>query len=817
MASGYIILLSIASLLLFLIVVSNISLLNPGPTKDQHLNCYFHNVQGFVTLNSVGKPYPDLNITKLLEFQAYIFQNTPDIVILNETWLKSCINDKEIIPGDTYKIFRKDRSCLSHPPDPQNSNKFKRNGGGVLIAIKNSLNICPKEIKTTCKAEILSIEITLPNKKKISISTHYRVGTLGVTSFNEVKQHLHNIFRSKKYKNNFIVGDMNLESVNWHTNSSNNNLQSSYVSLFADIGVSQLIFEPTHRSGNILDILLTDTPDLMDNIAVHPHGCFTYSDHSPLTFGIRTFIKRQIARKRCIYNFKKADWKSLNIDLSRVDWHFILDNSEPDIGWDIFKNKFVSLCDKHIPKIRIKESFQPPWFYSDVFRLNKKKEHFRKLFKETENTLLHDNQHGFLPNKSCTTQLLPFSHHISLCLNSGGLVDVVYFDFAKAFDTVNHDIILRKLKYQFKIDGLMLKSIKNFLKGRKQQVLVNRKLSTPSNVKSGVPQGSILGPLLFVLFINDMQTVVSEHTNIALYADDTKILRHIKSPTDHDILQSDINALSTWAELNKMKFHPDKCKILSINNFNKNLFQELPFYYYPYQLQTTILDYALEEKDLGILTTPNFSFKTHQNYILNKAITQFNLLRRTCHFVNNSSKRLTLYLTLIRSLFNHASQTWRPNGSAIEPFENFQKRCIKWIFKESYMSYSESEYYGKLKSLKILPLEYYFLNSDLIIFHKIIHKSIPVLLPRELVKNNPRTRLNRNTNLNCQLHESISTPKQVLSNSFFLRSVSHWNRLPNEIKELSDINEFKLALEKYLWTRMSLHLDTVNESDREPD
>ena len=136
MASGYIILLSIASLLLFLIVVSNISLLN------QHLHCYFHNVQGFVTLNSVGKPYPDLNITKLLEFQAYIFQNTPDIVILNETWLKSCINDKEIIPGDTYKIFRKDRSCLSHLPDPQNSNKFKRNGGGVLIAIKNSLNLC---------------------------------------------------------------------------------------------------------------------------------------------------------------------------------------------------------------------------------------------------------------------------------------------------------------------------------------------------------------------------------------------------------------------------------------------------------------------------------------------------------------------------------------------------------------------------------------------------------------------------------------------------------------------------------------------------
>ena len=102
----------------------------------------------------------------------------------------------------------------------------------------------------------------------------------------------------KKYKNNFIVGDMNLEAVNWHTNSSNNNLQSSYVNLFADIGVSQLILEPTHRSGNILDILLSDTPDLVNDITVHHPGCFTNSDHSPLTFGLRTFIKRKKATKK---------------------------------------------------------------------------------------------------------------------------------------------------------------------------------------------------------------------------------------------------------------------------------------------------------------------------------------------------------------------------------------------------------------------------------------------------------------------------------------------------------------------------------------
>ena len=108
----------------------------------------------------------------------------------------------------------------------------------------------------------------------------------------------------------------------------------------------------------------------------------------------------------------------------------------------------------------------------------------------------------------------------------------------------------------------MLKIIKEYLKGRNQTVVINETLSSPLAVKSGVPQGSILGPLLFVLFINDMQTKVSEKTKLALYADDTKIWRRIRTPEDHHILQSDINALNVWAPLNKMKFHPEKCKLI---------------------------------------------------------------------------------------------------------------------------------------------------------------------------------------------------------------------------------------------------------------
>ena len=189
------------------------------------------------------------------------------------------------------------------------------------------------------------------------------------------------------------------------------------------------------------------------------------------------------------------------------------------------------------------------------------------------------------------------SHMILLfLLSSSELINIVNFDFQKAFNTVNHNMTLQKLKLQFRMNGMMLKLIKNYLKDRTQRLLVSRKLSALLKVKSGVPQGSILGPLLF---INGMQTKISEHKQIALYADDTNLWRRIKSHADHFILHSDINALCEWVTINEMEFHPDKCKILLVNNFHKNSLQELPFYYFPYELDNVILDYTDEEKDLG--------------------------------------------------------------------------------------------------------------------------------------------------------------------------------------------------------------------------
>ena len=152
---------------------------------------------GLIAFSSLGKSFPEINKTKITEFQSYIFETSPDIVILNETWLKPAISDEEILPSNMYKIFRVDRSVSSHPPDPTNHRKFKLNGGGVLIAVKNTLNLNPKLIKLTCSAEVLTVELSLPNKKKICLSTLYRVGTLGRDNFLRLQQYYSSIFASK--------------------------------------------------------------------------------------------------------------------------------------------------------------------------------------------------------------------------------------------------------------------------------------------------------------------------------------------------------------------------------------------------------------------------------------------------------------------------------------------------------------------------------------------------------------------------------------------------------------------------------------------
>ena len=279
--------------------------------------------------------------------------------------------------------------------------------------------------------------------------------------------------------------------------------------------------------------------------------------------------------------------------------------------------------------------------------------------------LLDARQHGFRNRKSCTTQLVHFADSLAITLNKSERSDVIYFDFAKAFDTVNHDLILHKLKHSFHIDGVLLKFVTSYLKDRTQKVVVGGSCSSIVSVQSGVPQGSILGPLLFIMFINDMITSVSTGTDIALYADDTKIWRTINCWEDHILLQKDITALYEWSVKNKMTFHPSKCVVLPVTL--KNVQYILPFDRFAYHLNNEILDYKDSQKDLGINVTTRLLWTSHCKSITTKASSRLGLLRRTLHFTKCKKQKRILYFCDIASLYS-----WGPSWIDTSPKESCQ-------------------------------------------------------------------------------------------------------------------------------------------------
>ena len=217
--------------------------------------------------------------------------------------------------------------------------------------------------------------------------------------------------------------------------------------------------------------------------------------------------------------------------------------------------------------------------------------------------LINECQHGFLRNHSCVTQLLSVLHTIGHYLDRNTQTDMLYLDFAKAFDSVDHGILLEKLR-GYGVTGQVLLWFEDYLRGRTQRVVVDGAASTWSPVTSGVPQGSILGPLLFIIFVNDLPDFIEKGTETALYADDTKLHNTITSTNNCEFLQKSLTNIDHWSVQNNIRFNPSKCKVLTITC------KKTPINY-DYTLGTERLTRVYSEKDLGVITTPGLSWDLH--------------------------------------------------------------------------------------------------------------------------------------------------------------------------------------------------------------
>ena len=352
----------------------------------------------------------------------------------------------------------------------------------------------------------------------------------------------------------------------------------------------------------------------------------------------------------------------------------------------------------------------------------------------------------------------------------------------------------------------MLKFIKEYLRDRTQKVVIGDMSSSPLPVDSGVPQGSILGPLLFVLFINDIYTCVSDGTNIALYADDTKIWRKIISETDCILLNNDINSLNDWAVRNKMRFHPTKCKILTFS-LRTTPNDILPFQKFSYELGNSILDYDDSEKDLGVFLTPKLTWDSHHDFICKKASRQLGLLRRTCHFIKNPYKKRSLYIMIVRSLFEHCGELWAPvEYVAANKFEPIQKQAVKWITNKQSSFLNESDYHNTLKKLNLLPMSLFFGLKKLKLFHKSLNNIIPVSFPKYITmahnRRHPNGMLKVETN-------NKSKDVNVFSRSFFPSTTPLWNEIPIHIRQITCTLKFVQSVKEHMWQSIIIPTDEL--------
>jgi len=388
----------------------------------------------------------------------------------------------------------------------------------------------------------------------------------------------------------------------------------------------------------------------------------------------------------------------------------------------------------------------------------------RILYDQINNHLKRHNvisceQHGFQSGCSCTTQLLECLNDWTSMWDLGLQTDIVYLDFSKAFDSVPFKRLQYKLKY-YGVAGHIGDWIEHFLSGRRQRVLLRNGTSCWNTVLSGVPQGSILGPILFLLYVNELPKIV--HNTAKMFADDTKIYSSIIDELDCDKLQDDLNSLSAWSAQWLLKFNESKCIVLKL----KESIQ------YIYSLNGINLETVNQQRDLGVIISTNLKPETHINDIVKRASQRIGLIKRC--FTNLTQKKVaTLYTTTIRPILEYASVIWQPfYNKDIVKLQKVQDRCL-----------SLCDVPIELESLKLRRDK-----TDLVETYKILHHKYKLNPDSLFIRPNRDLRGHE-----FKLHrETVNT--DIRKNFFTNRVIDKWNNLPAETVAAPREETFKKKL-----------------------
>ena len=407
------------------------------------------------------------------------------------------------------------------------------------------------------------------------------------------------------------------------------------------------------------------------------------------------------------------------------------------------------------------------------------------------NNLLCKHQHGFRRGHSCLTQLLNHINIVILNFINNTDTDCIYLDYAKAFDLVDHELLIHKLQC-YGIQGSLLAWIKSFLTDRYQTVSVNGTHSYKSKVKSGVPQGTVLGPILFLVYINDIDKCI-KHSFISCFADDTRVSKGISDSADVKHLQEDLNQVIKWTSKNNMKLHEKKFQYVNHNCGDSKLLEQLPFTSELHEYITpngTILSPIDSVRDLGIKVTQSLTWSPHIRNIVDGA----NKMAAWILSVFSTRDReimMILYKSLVRPRVEYSCPLWDPKKIGdIILIEQVQRHFTSLI-----EDLQELTYYERLNRLKLMSLQRRRERYSILHLHKIIYQSVT-------------SDLNITTNYSPRRGLFVNIPPilkgtkakfQTLRDSFFTVSAPQlFNSLPQSIRDEEVYETFKSKLTTYL-------------------
>ena len=429
------------------------------------------------------------------------------------------------------------------------------------------------------------------------------------------------------------------------------------------------------------------------------------------------------------------------------------------------------------------ENYRPVSLTSIVCKIN---EHI--IVSETmdhieRQNILVDYQHGFRRRRSCESQLLITSHDLASILNRRSQVDVAVLDFAKAFDKVPHQRLIKKLRY-YNLNANVVGWIESFLSNRTQRVIIDGHTSTEAPVLSGVPQGTVLGPLLFLIFINDIATNVT--SSIRLFADDCLVYRETRNQQQCELLQKDLDELAAWSITWGMAFNVAKCNIISITNATKNR------HTFVYSMNNQVIKSIKSTAYLGLTFNNKLQWDQHINNITSAANRMLGFLARSMRKCPRPLKEKA-YKATVRPKLEYGATIWDPHQKKyIDKIEMVQRRAARFVKNIPHRhSGPQPSVSAMVDNLGWQSLQERRHNNRIILLYKVSNKLVEVPSQYHPVSNTAREQVTRSHSQQYVRHQAAIDSYKF---SFLPRTIVDWNKLPRTIVEADSLDCLKSRL-----------------------